>query len=77
MDENTIICRCSDVTLKDIQSIDYSLGQINFEFKPMKRMLLAEDCCEAAVADAGSYDMDIEPDDIEVSDTVTVIWEIK
>ena len=21
-----------------------------------------------------SYDMDIEPDDIEVSDTVTVIW---
>ena len=24
----------------------------------------------------GSYDMDIEPDDKEVSDTVTVIWEI-
>jgi hypothetical protein len=23
-----------------------------------------------------SYDMDIEPDDIEVSDTVTVVWEI-
>ena len=25
---------------------------------------------------AGSYEMDIEPDDIEVSDTVTVLWEI-
>jgi len=25
---------------------------------------------------AGSYDMDIEPDDIDVSDTVTVVWEI-
>jgi hypothetical protein len=24
----------------------------------------------------GAYDMDIEPDDIEVSDTVTVVWEI-
>ena len=24
----------------------------------------------------GSYDMDIEPDDVEISDTVTVIWEI-
>ena len=24
-----------------------------------------------------SYDMDIEPDDIEVSDTVTVLWEIE
>jgi len=22
------------------------------------------------------YDLDIEPDDIEVSDTVTVVWEI-
>ena len=28
------------------------------------------------VAEGGSYDMDIEPDDIEVSDTVTVLWEI-
>ena len=24
----------------------------------------------------GSFDMDIEPDDIDVSDTVTVVWEI-
>ena len=23
-----------------------------------------------------TYDMDIEPDDIEVSDTVTIVWEI-
>lgn len=29
----------------------------------------------AACADS-SYDIDIEPDDIEVSDTVTVVWEI-
>ena len=25
---------------------------------------------------AGAFDMDIEPDDISVSDTVTVVWEI-
>ena len=25
---------------------------------------------------AGSYSMDIEPDDIEVQDTVTVVWDI-
>ena len=30
----------------------------------------------AIAAEGGSYDMDIEPDDIEVSDTVTVLWEI-
>ncbi len=25
----------------------------------------------------GSYDIDIEPDDIDVTDTVTVVWEIR
>ena len=25
----------------------------------------------------GRYDMDIEPDDIEVTDTVIVVWEIE
>lgn len=24
-----------------------------------------------------SYDIDIEPDDIDVADTVTILWEIK
>ncbi len=34
----------------------------------MKLMVMA--------ADSPKYDLDIEPDDIEVSDTVTVVWEI-
>ena len=25
----------------------------------------------------GSYDIDIEPDDIDVSDSVTIVWSIK
>jgi hypothetical protein len=28
------------------------------------------------VMDTLSFDLDIEPDDIKVSDTVTVVWEI-
>ena len=40
----------------------------------MNGALLAEKCL-AEPMDA-RYDMDIEPDDIEASDTVTVIWEI-
>ncbi len=64
------------VSLEDIQSIDYSWGEINFEYHPMNRELLVEDCmCEPCEA-GGSYDVNMEPDDIEVSDTVTVIWEI-
>ena len=71
----SVLTKAAGVTLKEVQSIDYSWGQIDFEVRPMNRMLMAEDCC-AAPASAPGYDLDIEPDDIEVSDTVTVIWEI-
>ena len=71
----SVLTKAAGVTLKEVQSIDYSWGQIDFEVRPMNRMLMAEDCCEAPTAGLG-YDIDIEPDDIEVSDTVTVIWEI-
>ena len=41
----------------------------------MKYMDISEGgCCEKL--DIMSYNMDIEPDDIDVSDTVTVICEI-
>ena len=36
--------------------------------------LMADSLTESASDDR--YDMNLEPDDIEVSDTVTVIWEI-
>ena len=76
-EKSSVLTHAAGVTLKDIQSIDYSWGQINFEVAPMNRMLMAEECMATPMADAGSYDMDIEPDDIEVSDTVTVVWEIE
>ena len=41
----------------------------------MTRSLLADTCLASPMA-AGSFDMDIEPDDIALSDTVTVLWEI-
>ncbi|MBR0040261.1 MAG: SIMPL domain-containing protein [Oscillospiraceae bacterium] len=68
-----VLTQAGGVTLKDIQSIDYSWGEIDFECRPM-RANMTVDCYEAPVAK--SYDLDIEPDDIEVSDTVTIVWEI-
>lgn len=68
-----VLSGAAGVTLKEIQSIDYSWGEIDFEYRPMRGAVLTE-CCEAPMAK--SYAMDIEPDDIEVSDTVTVVWEI-
>ena len=62
------------VSLKDIKNIDYSWGEIQFECAPMNRDMF----CNKVMADgAGAFDMDIEPDDISVSDTVTVVWEIE
>lgn len=69
-----VLSQAGGVALKDIQSIDYSWGEIDLEYRPMRCDVLM-DRCEAPM-EAKSYQMDIEPDDIEVSDTVTVVWEI-
>jgi len=68
-----VLTVAAGVSLKDIKNIDYSWGEIQFEYAPMR----GDMCCEKIMlADTGSFDMDIEPDDIEVADTVTVVWEI-
>ena len=42
----------------------------------MDRMML-EECCMSAPCEAdGAYDIDIEPDDIDVTDNVTIVWNI-
>ena len=69
----SVLTEAAGVGLKDIQSIDYSWGEIDFEYRPMDGGILAERCMEEPTA---AYSLDIEPDDIEVSDTVTVVWEI-
>ena len=43
-------------------------------YRPMNGDVMME-CCTAPMA-AKSYDLDIAPNDISVSDTVTVVWEI-
>ena len=69
-----VLSGAAGVTLKEIQSIDYSWGEIDFEYRPMNGTVLAEKCLAAPMA--AGCGMEIEPDDIEVSDTVTVVWEI-
>ncbi len=70
-----VLTEAAGLTLKDIQSVDYSWGEITMEVTPTNRLFAAKavmaDCAEE------SFDMDMEPDDINVSDTVTVVWEIE
>ncbi len=68
-----VLSEAGGVTLGEIQSIDYSWGEIDFECRPMRGDLAVERCLAPP---SESLELDIEPDDIEVSDTVTVIWEI-
>ena len=69
----SVLTEAAGIGLKDIQSIDYSWGEIDFEYRPMDGGILAERCMAEPTA---AYSLDVEPDDIEVSDTVTVVWEI-
>lgn len=60
--------------LGDIVSIDYSWGEISFVSEPIQNFAFAS--AEKTMGSPG-YDIDIEADDIDVTDTVTVIWNIK
>lgn len=67
-----LLAQAAGVTLQNIQSIDYALGAPDFEVSPMARNMTFGAKRMAAEA----YDMDIEPDDIEVADTVTLVYAI-
>lgn len=72
-----VLADAANVMLKEIQSIDYSWKEIDFQIRPMSTRVM-EDTSYMMEADyeEESYNIDINPDDIEVSDTVTVVWEI-
>ena len=72
-----VLTAAAGINLGNIQSIDYSWGEIDFVYSPMNRYMECSDACmQAPIAEKG-FAMDIEPDDIDVSDTVTVVWEIE
>ena len=68
-----VLSDAAGTKLGEIRSIDYSWGEIEMVARPMNRMVKMAEC---AADQAYGCAMDIEPDDITVSDTVTVVWEI-
>ena len=69
-----VLAHAANIELGDIVSIDYSWGEINFVSEPIQNFAFAS--AEKTMGSPG-YDIDIEADDIDVTDTVTVIWNIK
>lgn len=68
-----ILCEASGVELGQLLTIDYNWGELNIVSHT--DYTLEEKCMAMPVG--GLADMDIEPDDIDVSDTTTFVWEIK
>ena len=68
-----ILTKASGVTLGELVSIDYNWSELHL-YSPTHYEM--DPPCMAR-ASAAPTDMDIEPDDIDVSDSVTFVWEIR
>ncbi|MCR4850954.1 MAG: SIMPL domain-containing protein [Lachnospiraceae bacterium] len=68
-----VLSRATGVGLGEILSIDYSWGELEIYSRPLENVKYWK--CEADELD--SIGLDIEADDIDITDTVTVLWSIK
>lgn len=67
-----ILAESAGVKLGDIVNIDYSWGELQITSHPIDQLLAKSMLLESRA----SYDIDVEADDIDVDDTVTIEWEI-
>ena len=66
-----VLAESAGVKLGNIVNIDYSWGEVEFVSRPLEAVTM-----RCMTPEPDSYDMDIEPEDIDMTDTVTVIWDI-
>jgi uncharacterized protein YggE len=67
-----VLAKAAGVKLGEIQRIDYNWSEVHL-FSPTDYQLSDAMVCE----EAAPMSMDIEPEDINVSDTATVVWAIE
>lgn len=70
-----IIAGASNVELGDIDSIDYSWGSIRFESGDYR--IMNRSSMDLSAKTSSTFEIDIEPEDIDLTDTATVVWNIK
>ena len=68
-----VLCHCLGVKLGELLSIDYNWGELNVLSRT--RYEIADEMMPLMAASECSVP-EIEPDDIDVRDTVTFVWEI-
>lgn len=69
-----ILAGAAGAALGPAKEIDYSWEEVEILSKSTGQLRCSrgEGACEAA-----AFDMDMEPDDVEAVDTVTVVWELR
>ena len=68
-----ILAEAAGVKLGEIEHIDYSWGELQILSHPIDKLMAQPMLLESEA----SYDIDIEADDIDVNDTVTIEWSIR
>ena len=74
MAKANVLSIAAGLKLGSIVNIDYSWSEVDFVSRPVEELSMR--CCEADACEPTSYNMYIEPDDIEMTDTVTVVWSL-
>ena len=69
-----ILCKASGNALGQLLNIDYNWGELNVYSRTSYEV---EDCIQPLMAMSKCAAPEIEPDDIDVTDTVDFTWEIK
>ena len=69
-----VLTQAAGIALKDIQTIHYSWGRIDFEARPMEDTICSDGLRASKMCPSMALDM--EPENVDVSDTVTVVWAI-
>jgi len=65
------ISTAAGIKLGNIAAIEYSSSEPSFDTAPVRGLARC-----MTMGSGISYDIDIEPDDVRISDSVTVIWTI-
>ncbi len=66
-----LMCKTLGVELGDVVNIDYSWGRMDMSVRPVN---LKMDCATSVKT---AFRMDVDPEDIELQDNVTVSWRIR
>ena len=70
-----VLSKAAGVSLGEIKTIDYSWGELEIYSEPIRHLDMLD--ADGVKMEKTSYDIDIEADNIDVQDTVTVVWGIK